>query len=152
MIKAQPGTYALVFASSTAAAIRVGKLGSLRLQPGFHVYVGSAHGPGGLRARLAHHSEPSTHPHWHVDYLKAHANLEEVWYCLDHRQWEHEWAQRVGMQSGASAPLAGFGASDCLCETHLFFFESRPSRTAFARSLRAFGCNHSPVLLYRMKQ
>lgn len=62
MIKAKPRTYALVFASSTAASIRVGKFGSLRLQPGFYVYVGSAHGPSGLRARLAHHLNPSIRP------------------------------------------------------------------------------------------
>jgi len=146
-MKAQPGTYALMLASSTAAPLGIGKLGTLYLQPGFYVYVGSAQGPGGLRARLAHHLEPSAHPHWHVDYLRAHTNPEEVWYCLDHRPWEHEWAQRVGMQPGASVPLAGFGASDCRCETHLFLFESRLSRTAFARSLTAFG--HPPLQLYR---
>jgi Uri superfamily endonuclease len=27
---------------------------------------------------------------------------------------------------GASIPLAGFGSSDCECETHLFFFKRRP--------------------------
>ena len=76
----QTGTYALVLASTKAAPVRVGKLGSLQLQPGFYVYVGSAHGPGGLRARLAHHLEPTARPHWHIDYLRAHTNPEEVWY------------------------------------------------------------------------
>ena len=32
-----------------AAFIPIGKLGSLRLQPGFYMYVGSAHGPGGSK-------------------------------------------------------------------------------------------------------
>ena len=47
ILKAQPGTYALVLSSSVPALIRVGRLGSLRLHPGFYTYVGSAHGPGG---------------------------------------------------------------------------------------------------------
>jgi Uri superfamily endonuclease len=46
------GTYVIVLASRTAGRVRVGKLGTFQLRPGFYVYVGSAHGPGGLRARL----------------------------------------------------------------------------------------------------
>jgi len=47
--------------------------------------------------------------------------------------------------------LAGFGASDCACESHLYFFKSRPSRMVFARSLRAFDRRYPPVRLYRLK-
>jgi len=54
-------------AATKAVAIRVGKLGVLPLQPGFYVYVGSAHGPSGLRARLAHHLGPGSRRHWHID-------------------------------------------------------------------------------------
>lgn len=49
-IKPEPGTYALVLASSKASSVRIGGLSILRLQPGFYVYVGSALGPGGLCA------------------------------------------------------------------------------------------------------
>ena len=145
MVNPQPGTYALVLSSSVPALIRVGRFGSLRLQPGVYVYIGSAHGPGGLRARLAHHLGPSSRPHWHIDYLRAHANPEEVWYCYDARPWEHQWARCLGTLPGASIPMAGFGASDCACESHLCFFNRRPSRAAFARSLRAFDDSHPPV-------
>ena len=140
-----------MLATSTAAPVRVGRLGELQLRSGFYVYIGSAHGPGGLRARLAHHLEPSSRPHWHIDYLRTHANPEEVWCCYDPRPWEHEWAQRLGTLPGASIPLAGFGASDCACESHLYFFKGRPSRAAFARSLRAFDRSHPPVLLLGLK-
>ena len=75
----KPGTYALVLASGTKGRVHVVRLGTLQLQPGFCVYVGSAHGPGGLRARLAHHLGPSARPHWHVDCLRAHAKAVEVW-------------------------------------------------------------------------
>ena len=151
MIKPQPGTYALVLESTKAAPIRVGKLGSLQLQPGFYVCVGSAHGPGGLRARLAHHLEPTGRPHWHVDYMRAYTKPQEVWFCCDRIRWDCRWACCLGMQRGVSVPLAGFGSSDCDCETHLYFFGSRPSMGAFARRLRTVERTHPPVRLYALK-
>ena len=135
MKKPQTGTYALVLASTKAAPIRVGRLGSLQLQPGFYVYIGSAHGPGGLRARLAHHLEVTVRPHWHIDYLRAHTTPVEVWYVYDRNRWECRWASCLLRMRGASVPLTGFGSSDCRCETHLYIFESRPSMAAFARRL-----------------
>jgi len=151
MVKSAPGTYALVLVSSVPAPIRVGKLGSLQLQPGFYVYVGSAHGPGGLRARLAHHLEPTGRLHWHVDYLRAHMTPLEVWFCYDRTPWECRWANCLSLQRGASMPVAGFGASDCLCGSHLFFFRTQPSRATFARRLRAIYRTHPSVLLFNVK-
>ena len=150
-MKPQPGTYALILTSTKSASIRVGRLGSLQLQPGFYVYVGSAHGPGGLHARLAHHLEPTGRPHWHVDYLRAHTKPQEVWFCCDRIPWECRWANCLGLQRGASIPLDGFGASDCGCETHLYFFESPPSRAAFARRLGLPVSSHPAVRLCRLE-
>ena len=56
-IEAQAGTYALVLSARAGGIIRIGRLGELRLQSGIYVYVGSALGPGGVRARLMHHLE-----------------------------------------------------------------------------------------------
>jgi Uri superfamily endonuclease len=151
MTKAYPGTYALVLASSVDALVRVGKLGRLHLQPGFYVYVGSAHGPGGLQARLAHHWEPTGRPHWHIDFLVAHTKPREVWFCYDRFPWECRWAYCLSLQGGAPVPLVGFGSSDCTCEAHLFFFRRRPSKAAFARSLRASNRRHPPVRVCKLK-
>lgn len=129
IIEAVPGTYALLLLSERAEAMAIGLLGNLRLQPGYYVYVGSALGPGGLRARLAHHTRPAERPRWHIDYLRAFANLEQVWFCYDRSRREHSWARRIGSEPGASVPIAGFGASDCDCDSHLFFFEQRPRLT-----------------------
>jgi Uri superfamily endonuclease len=40
-IQSSPGTYALLLSSATDAVIRIGRLGDLRLQPGYYVYIGS---------------------------------------------------------------------------------------------------------------
>ena len=151
-MRPQPGTYALILKSTKAASIPVGKLGTLQLRPGFFVYVGSAHGPGGLWGRLAHHLESTARPHWHVDYLRAHTNPQEVWYCCGRRLWEHRWARCLGTQRGASIPLAGFGSSDCTCESHLFFFRGAPSYSTFDQRLRAFYGSHAPVWLHRIDE
>ena len=65
--------------------------------------------------------------------------------------WEHEWAKCLGMLPGASIPLAGFGASDCACDSHPFFFGAARHGPPFARSLRTFERRHPPVQLYRLK-
>jgi len=133
--QAQPGTYVLVLSSRSADLIQIGKLGDLRLQSGFYLYVGSALGPGGVRARLAHHLKVSLRPHWHIDCLRAHTRIEEIWYCLDDQRLEHVWAKHINLAEGASVPLLGFGSTDCGCESHLFFFERRPSRERFRKAL-----------------
>ena len=40
ILKPQPGTYALILASTKTAPLLVGKLGNLKLQRGYYVYVG----------------------------------------------------------------------------------------------------------------
>src|SRR5271157_5103178 len=131
---ARPGTYVLVLSSRSTDLIQVGRLGALQLQSGFYLYVGSALGPGGVRARLAHHLKPSCRPHWHIDYLRAHTSVEEICYRLDTRRLEHVWAEHIRVTEGASVPLVGFGSTDCGCESHLFF-EQRPSRERFRQML-----------------
>src|ERR1035441_8593615 len=128
----RPGTYVLVLSSRSTDLIQIGRLGALQLQSGFYVYVGSALGPGGVRARLAHHLKLSRRPHWHIDHLRAHTRVEEIWYRFDTRRLEHAWAERIKRAEGVSVPLVGFGSTDCRCESHLFFFQQRPSRERFS--------------------
>ena len=129
-IQSKPGTYALLLSSKTDAVIRIGRFGNLRLQPGYYVYVGSALGPGGVRGRLGHHIRPAKRPHWHIDYLRKKTTLEAVWFRYHGKSLEHAWAKRFAAMTGASVPMAGFGASDCNCESHLFFFSRFPASAA----------------------
>jgi Uri superfamily endonuclease len=122
LIKPGGGAYALILFCSEKGMIRIGKLGGIELRPGFYVYVGSALGPGGVRARVAHHQKVSPRPHWHIDYLRPHTRLVRVGYCLGPIRREHQWARFFSSLPGVSVPLAGFGSSDCHCPAHLFFF------------------------------
>lgn len=104
MLPAGPGTYVLVLRSSTTRTIFIGRLGKLPLRPGSYLYIGSAFGPGGLRARIWHHSHRAERPHWHIDYLRRHAQLEAVWYCGGAPD-EHETADVIGRLPGAVVAL-----------------------------------------------
>ena len=133
----KPGTYAFVMACSSDQRVEIGKLGGLRTRPGFYVYVGSAFGPGGLRARIAHHLKISARPRWHIDYLRPSMDPSEIWFTYDSRHREHQWAGVLASISGAAIPLSGFGASDCRCKSHLYFFSFRPSGAGFQRRVHA---------------
>jgi len=136
MIPDAPGTYVLVLRCAKTRAIRIGRLGTISLSPGYYVYVGSAFGPGGLRARIGHHRLRAQRPHWHIDYLRRYTSLESVWYCCGVGR-EHEWAVEIGAMPGEAVVLRGFGRSDCGCATHLYWFEEPPSATVLRRALGA---------------
>ncbi len=132
-----PGTYALIFSAYQKSHLKIGKLGTLHLKPGFYIYVGSAFGPGGLKARIAHHCEKPARLHWHLDYLASLLKLTEIWYTYDPIHREHQWAKTIASTRGASVPLDGFGSSDCRCKSHLFYFDTVPSGRSFRRNLSA---------------
>ena len=122
-----PGTYALIMECDANQQVEVGKLGRLHITPGCYVYVGSAFGPGGLKARIAHHVNISRRPHWHIDYLRPLLELKEVCYSYNSNKHEHRWAATFNGFKGASIPIVGFGASDCSCPAHLFRFSHKLS-------------------------
>ena len=150
-MKSLPGTYALILASSSERWIKIGKLGKFLVQPGYYVYAGSAFGPGGLKARIAHHARISQRPHWHIDYLRSNLLLDEVWYSYDSARNEHQWADTFGGLKGATLPIAGFGASDCSCNSHLLLFSTRPSVRRFRDRLRAKLNGHARIFTHKSK-
>ncbi|MFQ5675894.1 MAG: DUF123 domain-containing protein, partial [bacterium] len=121
------GTYVLILRALSEQSIRIGKLGVFSFPKGFYAYVGSAFGPGGLVARLRHHLQSTSSPHWHIDYLRRRADIDEVWVTTKPAKLEHEWAKGFCEMRGVTVAVSGFGASDCGCHAHLFKFENRPS-------------------------
>ena len=142
-----PGTYALIFSGLKKGSVVIGKLGTLQLQPGFYIYFGSAFGPGGLKARIKHHFNPSSRPHWHLDYLSPTLKACEIWYTYDQIRREHQWAKIHSQTRGVSLPLPGFGSSDCRCLSHLFFYKSKPSGSHFRRKIRINFENHAIFMI-----
>lgn len=119
-----PGAYALLMELDPDAIIPVGRLGTFEFPAGWYVYVGSA--LGGLDRRLRRHLRPSAIRHWHVDYLRAEAPIREIHVFPGRVRRECELARAIVALPGASIPVAGFGASDCRCRSHLAHFSGRP--------------------------
>ena len=140
-----PGTYALLLQNEERQEIEVGALGAMTFRPGVYVYVGSAFGPGGLRARVGRHARGDGALHWHVDYLRAATALEAVWYTHDPERRECTWAAVLRALPGASVPVDGFGASDCTCPAHLVRFEAAPSVSTFRTRLRGECPDHEMI-------
>ncbi|MGE0826767.1 MAG: DUF123 domain-containing protein [Candidatus Binatia bacterium] len=115
--------------------LRIGQLGHLQVFPGFYVYVGSAFGPGGVRARVKHHCQLVTRPHWHIDYAREVMHLQEIWWTHEPVRQEHQWATVLKKMPGAISSLSEFGASDCACESHLYYFAQKPTFGVFCRSV-----------------
>ena len=150
MIDAEPGTYVLLLELDKQERITVGKLGTFNFPAGYYLYVGSALGPGGLRARLTRHrrdSESSSQSnsgqmgkklHWHIDYLLQRAQLVEVWSVASEERLECKWGEAVRRLSGAQVPVRGFGSSDCRCPAHLIYFSARPNREQFEQAIQAW--------------
>ena len=118
MIPNDKGTYALLLRLARARRVRIGRLGLVDFPAGRYIYVGSAFGPGGLRARIAHHMKRASHPHWHIDYLRRVCRVEGNWHLIGGRV-ECLWAHRLPCCQGVTS-VAGFGCSDCCCRSHLF--------------------------------
>ncbi|MEE4604421.1 MAG: GIY-YIG nuclease family protein [Desulfobacteraceae bacterium] len=137
----------MVFKTERNKRLVIGKLGILNLQPGYYVYVGSAFGPGGLKARIGHHRKTFSRPHWHIDYLSEYLSPVEVWYTFDAAHREDHWSQVLAGIRGASIPLPGFGSTDCRCMSHLYFFSVRPSSNYFRRKVHAGPDNHARIFI-----
>lgn len=119
------GTYALIMSCRKTVRPTVGKLGSVKLRPGFYIYVGSAFGPGGIRARVSRHYRRRKKLHWHIDYIRRHTALIEAWHATSTINREHDWASALATQFESGHHR--FGASDCKCASHLFFSPVMPS-------------------------
>lgn len=143
-IAAQPGTYALLLRLVDAGAVLIGQR-PLSLAQGWALYVGSAFGSGGIAGRLRHHRRPAARPRWHIDYLRQRAALKAVWFSHDPLRRECLWAE-AARALGARAPPFRFGASDCRCSAHLYFFEGRPSFAGFVAALRTRAPDHAEVI------
>ncbi len=119
-----PGTYAVSFTLPEALKVSVGRLGYFDFPAGQYVYLGSARGPGGLRARLGRHIRGNGHAHWHIDYLRPHLELRAVGYLFASENLECAWSRSLAAMPGARQPAPGFGASDCIqgCPAHLIAF------------------------------
>lgn len=140
LIPSAPGTYALHMHLPQSRTLQIGNLGKITFSTGEYVYVGSALGPGGLRARVGRHLHGSGHPRWHVDTLRSVAQVVGFCYIISTKRLECHWSQVLASLDEAYIPAPGFGASDCRsrCRAHL---------VAFPRDINSKSATEGPSFL-----
>lgn len=111
----------------------MGGWGEFSFPRGYYVYVGSA--LGGIVWRLKCHLRGVRRPHWHVDYLRPYCRLVDIWYSFSSQRRECAWAEAVAGLPGVEMIVPRFGASDCRCPSHLFYFSVIPLFQAFREAL-----------------
>lgn len=112
-----PGAYLLLIGLARPVVLTVARFSGVTVAPGWYAYAGNAHGPGGLRARVARHLRKDKRAHWHVDHLTQDASVAAL--CFLGAD-ECQLVEKLTSASAFSVPMAGFGSTDCRrCESHL---------------------------------
>lgn len=124
-----PGVYILHLGLDQLRSLKIGRHGKYNFSPGEYLYVGSALGSGGLRARLGRHLRGSENRRWHIDWLRSVTTVKGYFYTATSENLECSWNQFLSGLPGVSIPVPGFGASDCRnkpspCVAHLVWFGS----------------------------
>ncbi|USZ68387.1 GIY-YIG nuclease family protein [Halorussus salilacus] len=124
------GTYTLLIALDEAATVEFGAAGERDLAAGWYAYTGTAFGPGGF-ARIERHRELAAGErdarHWHVDYLLGYP-ASRVAGVVKSVGVDAECAvsRRLDTDGDLDAEtVAGLGASDCECDSHLRYARER---------------------------
>ncbi len=116
------GAYLAVLRLDCPERLTIGALGEIDFAPGYYTYVGSA--MRGLNARIARHCRKRKQMHWHLDYLRAAAEVVEILPIRSSERRECTLASDLAKFMASSIPC--FGCSDCECITHLFFMPDNP--------------------------
>jgi len=119
-----PGAYLLLIGLEGPVTVKAAAFPETTLAPGWYIYAGSAHGPGGLRARIARHFRADKPVRWHVDQVSTRAaGLAAAAY---RNASECALVDRLLDARGFTVPAPGFGSSDCrLCTAHLLAWSAR---------------------------
>ncbi len=115
------GTYLLFIKIIDPIEITIKGKSSL-LNRGYHIYIGSAFGAGGLSSRLHRHLRRKKKKHWHIDQLTMSLKCEILGVGVFIEQnIECSISKKISKLLSAQA-IIGFGCSDCKnqCKSHLF--------------------------------
>lgn len=126
------GTYTLLIELPERTAIEVGALGDREFRAGWYAYVGSAFGSGGF-VRVERHREVAVGGndarHWHIDHLLGHP-ATTLTRAVTSAGIDAECDIARVLSGGR---VAGFGASDCDCDSHLVYGGNRDRLLRAAR-------------------
>jgi len=116
------GSYILILRLPAGRKLNIGKLGRIEFKAGYYLYAGSAQK--NLTQRLERHKRERKKLFWHIDYLRAHAEVHLALPVRASDPLECDLAQALKKISRWEVP--GFGCSDCSCSSHLYGMSKDP--------------------------
>jgi sugar fermentation stimulation protein A len=119
------GSYIIVLKLNRDRKLTIGGLGAVKFRKGYYLYVGSAKKD--LSQRIARHQRLTKKKHWHIDFLREHAEFVAAIPIRSSADLECAIAGALGTIADWLVPA--FGSSDCSCETHLFGMREDPLHT-----------------------
>jgi Uri superfamily endonuclease len=133
------GAYVLSIVVEQSLRVRVGALGIVTLPAGLYAYVGSARS--GIAGRIARHRRLATQKYgklrWHIDYLLTNPSVQWAGEAILEDGIECKISRRIARMKGVTAPVPGFGSSDCRsgCGAHLYLLPEAFRNVDLARRL-----------------
>ncbi len=118
------GVYVLEIHLSDAIELKVGKLGIFDMLPGYYYYAGTAQS--NLLHRINRHLRKEKKLRWHIDYLLEYSQILQVYLWPGEREMECLLGAYLTRFPAMQVPIPGFGASDCKCNSHLYYSMYRP--------------------------
>lgn len=119
------GVYLLQLKLSGRYRLKIGALGYYFFPAGYYYYCGSAQK--NMKARLERHLSEDKKLYWHIDFLLCEAEIEKI-YCWEEKSdFECRLAEKISSLAESEIIVDNFGASDCSCESHLFYFSFSPN-------------------------
>jgi len=127
------GIYVLIIQIKLPTRTNVGALGELKFPQGMYAYVGSAQN--NLELRVRRHERKDKPLFWHIDYLLNNeaAKVMAVYYKPGCKTEECKIASLL---EANAQPIAGFGCSDCNCNSHLFHAQNFDFLRGYLQPLR----------------
>jgi Uri superfamily endonuclease len=116
------GIYLLEIFLHKPQRIEIGQKGLFTFPQGYYYYVGSAQK--NLMIRIKRHQSKEKSLHWHIDYLLAEASLHNYFIWPVSKEGECKLASYLQNELKGEIIVKGFGASDCSCDSHLFYFSN----------------------------
>ena len=141
----EKGIYALILRIRREVSIRL-RSRSWSIEPGIYVYIGSAGGPGGLRARILRHISRPSKRHWHIDYLTSDDGVETYAVVYTTCSWGPRAESLVAscLHNTGLIAVEGFGATDDkTSKSHLYKLagSDEPSLDIIVECMRVLGRN-----------
>ena len=147
-LPAAGGAYALVIATHRAVTITLAGRKPAEFPEARYLYVGSANGPGGIRARVGRHLKGAKSILWHVDRLTNAFGVATVIALPGGR--ECALMEEVRSWDGVTVPAPGFGSTDChTCAAHLVRLPKTPEVTDRLDAITAASGASTAVVWHR---